>query len=71
MKKVYMKKNGEGPTILEDFRNLKKGDVVFVRGAGHRLQEDAHLCGDSTYDGYVTYDMEGESIFSEDADGQG
>lgn len=53
-----------------DFRNLKKGDIVFVKGAAHRLQEDAHLCGDSTYDGYLTYDMDGESLFSEDIDSQ-
>lgn len=70
MKQVYVKKNGEGPTVLEDFRNLKKGDIVFVKGAAHRLQEDAHLCGDSTYDGYLTYDMDGESLFSEDIDSQ-
>lgn len=70
MKQVYVKKNGEGPTVLEDFRNLKKGDIVFVKGAAHRLKEDAHLCGDSTYDGYLAYDMDGESLFSEDIDSQ-
>lgn len=33
--------------------------------------EDAHLCGDSTYDGYLTYDMDGESLFECDVDKQG
>ena len=30
--------------------------------------EDAHLCGDASYDGYLVYDRNGNSYFPEDAD---
>lgn len=50
------------------FRNLKAGDTFFQNGKPITVGEDAHLCGDASYDGYLVYDRNGNSYFPEDAD---
>ena len=50
------------------FRDLKAGDTFFQNGKPITVGEDAHLCGDASYDGYLVYDRNGNSYFPEDAD---
>lgn len=50
------------------FRDLKTGDTFFQNGKPIMVGEDAHLCGDASYDGYLVYDRNGNSYFPEDAD---
>lgn len=50
------------------FRDLKAGDTFFQNGKPIMVGEDAHLCGDASYGGYLAYDRNGNGYFPEDAD---
>lgn len=50
------------------FSELKQGDVFFHRGEPVTCAEDAHLCGDSDYDGYIVFGPDEKGYFEEDAD---
>lgn len=71
MKKVYVWRKGAGDTVIPmDFRDLKRGDVVFADGVPIEIAEDAHLCGDASYDGYLCYDTDDNSVFPDSLDGE-
>lgn len=53
-------------TSPNEMRELKKGDAFYVRGERHIANCDAHLSGDSTYEGYIVYDEEGKSYFEDE-----
>lgn len=50
-------------------RNLRKGDTFVVGGYMHTAGSDAHPSGDASYDGYIVYDIHGDSYFEEDFPG--
>lgn len=54
--------------IIEEaaFESLRAGDTVFIGGGICIVGEDAHYSGDSSYDGYLFYDVDGEGWFPED-----
>ncbi len=53
------------------FCELKANDIACLPcGDKFRVGEDAHVSGDSTYEGWVVYDEFGNSYFPEDFDGE-
>lgn len=63
---LVAKKDGGGITSV-GFQDIKAGDVVFLKdGTTREIAEDAHLSQDSTYDSYLCYDANGNSIFPDD-----
>ena len=69
MKKVLIKRNGEVRTV--PFDKIKGGDIVYTDGvvnANAVVCEDdsVHYSGDASYDGYLFYTPEGDSVFMED-----
>ena len=67
MEVFVIKRDGLGEAKMVEFGKLKTGDYVIEKTTGRliRLAEDAHLCGDATYDGYLSYDQDGNSVFPE------
>lgn len=63
---VNIVKKGSEMLSRISFTDLKEGDTFFVAGRPHIAQGDAHFCGDSTYNGYLVYDLEGNSWFPND-----
>jgi hypothetical protein len=53
-------------TTRREMKNLRNGDTFYVLGQKHTAHGDAHLSGDSSYDGYIVYDERDESWFEED-----
>lgn len=61
-----IKKDEDGITSVK-FQDIKAGDMVFLTdGTTSEIGEDAHLSQDSTYSGYLCYDVNGNSIFPDD-----
>lgn len=56
-----------GTEMEVEFCALKANDIVCLPN-GHEfcVGDDAHISGDSTYEGWVVYDMSGNSYFPED-----
>lgn len=49
------------------FRDLKAGDIACLpSGEKVYIGEDAHICGDSDYEGWVVYDEQSNGYFPED-----
>lgn len=61
-------RKGESEAKDIPFCDLKAGDTVFCQGIPIVIEEDAHYSGDATYDGYLAYGTDGESLFPEDVD---
>ena len=55
-------------TTKEQMYHLKEGDVFYVNDERHIAWGDSHRCGDSSYDGFIVYDTNGEAWFEEDFD---
>ena len=53
-------------TTPEEMKNLKNGDVFYVKGERHVASCDSHQSGDASYDGYIVYDEKGNGWFEED-----
>lgn len=53
-------------TTREEMRRLRKGNEFFVGNQRHIAGEDSHPSGDSTYDGYIVYDEDGNGWFEDD-----
>ena len=53
-------------TTKEQMKSLKDGTIFQINNALHIANGDAHLSGDSTYDGYIVYDEEYNSWFEDD-----
>lgn len=51
-----------------NFETLRNGDIIFVKGNRRIVCEDAHRSDDPSYDGYLLYDIVGNSYFPEDLD---
>lgn len=53
-------------TTRKQMKALKMGDTFVVNGIEHTASTGAHKSGDSSYDGYIVYDEDGEGWFEED-----
>ena len=53
-------------TSAEEMKELKAGDVFYVRGERHTAQSDSHPSGDASCDGYIVYDESGKGWFETD-----
>ena len=63
--KLKIKRKGKARTIA--FENLKEGDVILApQHPGIIVGEDAHFCGDSSYEGYLFHDVDGADFYPED-----
>lgn len=68
-KEVIVIRHNETQKSVSLFSGLKAGDTVFQKGTSVLLADDAHYSGDSSYDGYLAYDVNDNGIFPEDLDG--
>lgn len=53
-------------TSPEDMKNIRNGDVFYVKGERHTSSSDSHPSGDASYDGYIVYDENGTSWLEDD-----
>lgn len=66
----YVRSNRDGESGYCHFYELKKGDTFFRGGVPHVVDIDAHFSVDSSYDGYLLYDEDGNDWYPEDLDGK-
>ena len=57
--------NPENTTSRAHMEDLHDGDKFYVDGKEHTAI-DSHYSGDASYDGYITFDENGEEYYSED-----
>ena len=53
-------------TTKRQMEDLLKGDTFYFNREKHVASCDSHYSGDSSYDGYIVYDEDGESFFSDE-----